>query len=105
MSFYFSNTSRVVEAIDIFSTYFPKEVLWPFPPALKPKGPEEAVPTPFELENPPFCALAKATPVADTPPGPACPVPNPAPLPDGRGKRPLTILQKKCHRIYSFFME
>lgn len=64
----------------------PKDWLLPVPPALYPlNGLDEAKPFPDEKELPPFWADAIATPVADTPFGPAFPVPNPAPFPDAAG--------------------
>merc|ERR1711973_399925 len=75
--------------------YFPKELLEPCPLALKPKkGLDEAVPV--EKVAPPFWAEATATPVEETPPGPADPVPNPAPLPEPTLGKPKSPPRKPC---------
>ena len=75
--------SKSIRKTKIIRIYFPKDWLWPCPLALKPKkGLAEAVPRPDEKVDPPLMAEAVATPVEETPPGPALPVPNPAPLPD-----------------------
>jgi hypothetical protein len=41
----------------------------------------DAVPAPLDTADPPLAALAIATPEAETPPGPALPVPAPAAFP------------------------
>ena len=64
--------------------YFPVLTELPVPPACCSVGPLEAWPCPELAEMPPFEALEMATPVADTPPGPALPVPKPAPEPVAR---------------------
>lgn len=44
----------------------------------------DAVPVPLATDDPPLAALNIATPEADTPPGPALPVPAPDALPLAR---------------------
>ena len=41
----------------------------------------DAVPVPLATDDPPLTALEMATPEADTPPGPALPVPAPEAFP------------------------
>jgi hypothetical protein len=68
-----------------YFSYFPYENPLPVPLAYCPpkRPPLEACPDPDPLPNPPLYALEMPTPLADTPPKPALPVPNPAPLPPG----------------------
>ena len=56
----------------------PVAVAWPV------KKFSNAVPVPLATDDPPLTALEMATPLADTPPGPALPVPAPDALPLAR---------------------
>ena len=63
--------------------YFPTTVPLPCPPVWKvPNGPTDADPCPDPDDTAPLLDEAVPTPVAEAPPSPAFPVPNPAALPD-----------------------
>ena len=63
--------------------YLPTPNPCPLPMAWNPpNGLADAAPFPVPEANPPLAAFAIPTPVAETPPGPALALPNPAPLPD-----------------------
>lgn len=71
--------------IFIRNYFLPKLVPWPVPvaPAWPVNTFSNALPEPEAVPTPPFWAEVTATPEAETPPGPALPVPAPAadPLP------------------------
>ena len=103
------NETRSSLSSAILNSYFPGkngkpgkppvEVDWPVPEACWPKGEFEACPWPVLDEVPPLAALEMASPVADTPPGPALPVPIPAPVPAPIGAKTapgITAMVTKC---------